>query len=258
MKAVIMAGGFAKRMYPLTENQPKPMLKVGGRPVIDHVIEKIGKIAGVDEILVTTNIKFMDIFSGWMAGVRSEKPVRLIIESAQTDEQKLGSIGALNMLVKNENIVDDMLVVAGDNIFTFDLKPFIGVCKDSDNIWIGIYDVRDVEQAKKLGVVKIKENKITGFWEKPQNPATTLASTGIYFYPRKTFGLISEYISNGNNPDAPGFFLQWLHKKEDVFGFVFNRPSDRWFDIGSFEALQEANKQFGAGKADVEIGKTRV
>ncbi len=248
MKAVIMAGGFAKRLYPLTENFPKPLLKVGGRPVIDCILEKIEAIPEIEKIFIATNAKFEPVFIAWVKEKKFKKPTKLVIEQAEKEEQKLGAVGALNLLVKNEKINDDLLVVAGDNLFTFNLLGFAEKCRDAGHVAVGIYDIKDIEQAKRLGTVRMDGGRVVEFWEKSAEPKSTLASTGIYFYPKEKLCLLAEYLSAGNNPDAPGFFLQWLHKRETVLGFVFNKPEDKWFDIGTIEALKKAERSLKGKK----------
>jgi len=145
------------------------------------------------------------------------------------------------LAIREKEIDEDILVLAGDNVFTFELERFIEACESSRKSAVGLYDVEDINEAKKLGIVEINDKKeILSFEEKPQQPKSTLASVGIYFYPKEVLQLIDEYIQGNNPMDGPGFFVKWLHGKGQVNGFRF---SGKWFDIGSFETLEKADKE---------------
>jgi len=117
--------------------------------------------------------------------------------------------------------------------------------RGSQHHLIALYDVKTIKEAQKFGIVALdQKNKIIEFQEKPEKPKSTLASIGIYFYKKDIIGLIDSYLEQGNSPDRPGDLLEWLHKKQDVHGFVFNKPNEKWFDIGSFESLEEANLEY--------------
>jgi len=239
MRAVILAGGFAKRMWPYTLNKSKVLLDIAGRPVIQHIIEKLEAL-GPERIYVSTNKRFENDFRNWLENTKNNHSIDLVVENSLLEEQKLGSLGALKMLIKSRKIKNDLLVIAGDNIFDFDLSAFLPPA--SKNIQIGLYNIKQKEKAGRFGVVEIDKNrKIISFEEKPKRPKTSLISTGIYFFPKDHLNRISEYLREGNNPDAPGYFISWLHKKQDVFGFVFR---GKWLDIGSMEAYERAKKEF--------------
>jgi glucose-1-phosphate thymidylyltransferase len=242
MKAVILAGGFAKRLGALAENTPKPLLPIAGKPVIEYILRKIEAIKDIDMIYIQTNKKFEMHFSEELKKIKTKKEIKLVIEPAMEEREKIGAIGAWEFLIRKENINDDLLSVSGDNLFEFNLKKFIDFYKEKGTVVIGLYDVGRIEEARKLGIAQIdKNNRIIGFEEKPENPKSTLASTGIYIYPKEKLKLILKYLSEGNNPDAPGYFLMWLYKRETVHGFTF---SEKWFDIGSIETYEEANRYY--------------
>jgi len=239
-----MAGGFAKRMYPLTTNIPKAMLEVDGKPVIEYIMKNIENIDYIETIYITTNLLFEDIFSEWISKRHNKKPVKLIVEPARTNEEKLGAIGALDNLLVTEQIKNDILVVASDNLFTFDLKKMLDKCIRSRSIWIGVYDIKNIEEAKRYGTVKIEGEKILSFAEKSSTPPSSLVSTGIYFFPKDSIKLIRDYILEKNNPDAFGYFFEWLHKRQNIYAHVFSSMEDKWFDIGSFEMYERAKSEF--------------
>ena len=239
MEAVILAGGYAKRMWPYTLDKSKVLLDMGGRPVIDHILDKILPLKPL-KILVSTNRKFGADFEKW-ASIKGMANLEVVEEISSLEGKKLGSIGALDFIIRSRKIDDDLLVVAGDNMFDFSLGMFISAAGGRPAV--GLYEIAEREKATSLGVVEIDvKGRITGFEEKPQHPKSTLIATGIYFFPKKTIRFISEYLEGGNNPDAPGHFIAWLHKKQDVFGIVMG---GKWIDIGSMESYERAKREFG-------------
>jgi glucose-1-phosphate thymidylyltransferase len=244
MQAVVLAGGFAKRLWPLTRDMPKPLLPVGGRPIIEYILDKLGGIEDIDKIYISVNKRFEPHFRRWLLGSDFVKPVEIVAEPSMKEEEKLGAVGALGFLLKEKDVSDDLIVIAGDNIFDFDIERFLAR-KGSSSPVVALYDMEEKESIRnKYGVVVLDErNVIREFQEKPDEPASTLVSTGCYFFPRKAVQLIYEYLRGRNNADAPGFFISWLAKQMAVQGFVFDGDS-RWFDIGSLESLKEANRIF--------------
>ena len=238
MKAVILAGGFAKRMWPLTRDRPKVLLPLAGRPMLEHVLEKVEQLEGIDRIFITTNSKFEAQFREWLSGFGSGKGVEIVVEPPVREEEKLGSIGALRNIIESENLDDDLLIIGGDNLFGFSLADFVDYYREKGGPVFALYDMGDPERVRgRFGVPVLGHgNRIVGFQEKPQEPRSTFVSTAVYLLPRSVLPMVSEYLDSGNNPDAFGFFIAWLHKRLDVFGFV---SREKWFDIGSSVALRE-------------------
>jgi glucose-1-phosphate thymidylyltransferase len=243
MQCVILAGGFAKRLLPLTENTPKPLLEVGGKAILDHIMDKLEGLKEISTIFLTTNSKFEPHFREWVGSHKSSKDIRLVIEPPMTEEKKFGSVGALENLIKQEGLDDDLMVIAGDNLFKFELSEFIGFFREKKAPAVAFYDMEDIEKVRlKFGVgILDADNRIVDFREKDPSPPSTLVSTCCYIFPRDTLKSISEYLADENNPDTPGYFILWLAKKRPVYGFVF---TERWFDIGSLEELEEARKYY--------------
>ena len=240
MKCIILAGGFAKRLWPLTLNKSKPLLEVSGKPIINYIMEKIDTIDVIDEIFVSTNAKFEPAFNEWFEKYKFKKPIKLVIEPTKSEEEKLGAIAGINFVLENEKIDEECLIIAGDNLFSFEISDIIDFYREKNAPVIAFFDVNNKEKAKLYGIAKIDQNnKIIDFIEKPEDPPSTLASTVCYIFPQAVLSLFSKYLKVSKKRDAPGFFLQWLHKKHDVYAFVF---SGYWFDIGSFESLEEARK----------------
>lgn len=238
MKAIILAGGYAKRLWPLTMTTPKPLLRVGSKPIINYIVESLEKIDEIDHIYVSTNKKFEKQFSHWLKDYSFTKPVEIIIENTNSEETKLGAIGGIDFIIKNTGIDEDCIIIAGDNMFDFSLQEFITFYKEKKGTVMAVFDIVDPSKASLYGIVTLDDQcKVIDFIEKPKDPPSTLVSTACYIFPRDTIKYFSSYLKDGNNKDSPGFFLQWLHKSEDVYGFAFN---GQWFDIGDKDSLKKA------------------
>lgn len=245
MKVVILAAGYATRLYPLTLAQPKPLLPVAGQPMIEYVLDNLAPIGGLDRIYVVTNAKFATHFQKWSDEYR-EKKAKLdftIVNDGSTDDtNKLGAIGDLHLVLTREKVDDDVIVVAGDNLFSEKLSDFGRYCREKKAPVLAVYDVGDLEQIKKYNSITLDgDGRITFFEEKPKNPTSTLTGIALYFYPKATIPKIKQYIAEGNNPDQPGRLIQWLYTREPVYTW---KVPGLWYDIGSKETLEEANKIF--------------
>jgi len=235
MKVLILAGGFATRLWPLSEKRTKPLLYVAGKPIISHMV---GKIPQDLEIVISTNEQFQKHFETWQKKCFPERNIKILVEPSKSEKEKKGAIAAIDYAVQENHIDDDLLVLAGDNLFTFDLKDFIG--KFKGNALVALYDIQDKEAAKKFGVVESKDGKIIGFEEKPEEPKSTTVSTLCYVLPKESLGYLKEFAKTGK--DNAGDFIAYLIEDTpfDVDPYVF---SGHWFDIGSFEAYIDANKK---------------
>ncbi|MBN2151528.1 MAG: nucleotidyltransferase family protein [Candidatus Lokiarchaeota archaeon] len=248
MKVLILAGGFAKRMWPLTENQAKALLPVAGKPVIEHILEKLEPVPAIGEVHVSTNRRFEDAFARWIAGVRTSKLLSLVVEPHDREEQKMGAIGGLKYFIDTCAVDEDLLVIAGDNLFEFDVNDLLKFGEKTSGPVVALYDIADVDKVRgRFGVAVVdEEGTIVAFEEKPAEPRSTLISAGIYLFERADLRLVHEYLGDAGNPDAPGFFIRWLTGKRAVKGFVFD---GRWYDIGSFKLYADANAAFRRGTA---------
>ena len=243
MKLIILAAGYATRLYPLTLTLPKPLLPVAGKPMVDHVLDNLAPIGGIDRVYVVTNARFAAHFQTWADAYRGAKLSLTVVNDGSTDDSnKLGAIGDLNLVLTRESVDDDIIVVAGDNLFSERLDGFGRYCRERNAPVLGVYDVGDLEEARKYGVVSLAgEGKIGSFLEKPPQPTSTLIGIALYFYPKATLPLIKQYVAEGNNPDQPGRFVQWLYSRQPVYTWAV---PGRWYDIGSKETLEEANRIF--------------
>ena len=238
MKAIILAAGYAVRLYPLTLNTPKPLLKTAGKPMIEYILDKLYEIPSLDEIFIITNDKFFDKFNNWINNYKSNISIEIINDKTNSNEDRIGAIGDIDLVIKREKIKDELIIVAGDNLFEFSLKEFVDFSKDKPII--ASHDINNIDLAKQYGILSVDDKyKITNFEEKPEKPKSTLAATCIYFLPSDIVKMIDEYIQKGNPTDKPGHFIQWLYKETEVYSFV---TKERWFDIGSKEQLEEVRK----------------
>jgi len=246
IKAIIPAAGYATRLYPLTENFPKPLLPVGGRPMLVHVIEKILEIKEVDQIFIVTNSRFMDHFEDWKNSYSCPIPIVVLNDGTTSVDNRLGAIGDIQFAITNGNIDDDVLMVASDNLFSFSLKGMYELFKQKQKAIIALYDVRDFEIAKRMGLTKRDENgKVIDFKEKPDKAWETLIAICVYLMPKQVVKMIKTYLDAGNSPDKPGEYIEWLHKNDDVYAHIFDNPDDQWLDIGDLKCYEEANKMYG-------------
>jgi glucose-1-phosphate thymidylyltransferase len=247
MKLIILAAGYATRLYPLTLNQPKPLLPVAGKPMLEHVLDNISTIDAIDHAYVVTNSKFASHFEEWAEGYRGPNlhfGFTIVNDQSTDDSNKLGAIGDMHLVIKKHEIDEDVIVVGGDNLFSSDLSAFGDYCQEKNSPVTAVYDVGDLEEIKKYNAIEIDEdNRIIYFEEKPKVPKSTLTGIALYFYPKSALPLIHQYIEEGNNPDQPGRLVQWLYPRVPFYTW---KVPGLWYDIGSIETLEEANRVFAA------------
>jgi glucose-1-phosphate thymidylyltransferase len=235
MHAVVLAGGYATRLWPITRHRPKMLLPVGETTVIDRILGSLESDERIEDVYVSTNERFADTFAEHIDDRGYEK-ARLSVEETTEENEKFGVVGALAQLVDREGVDDDLLVVAGDNLMGFDLDDFLDFYEGHDGPTIAAYDVGSRERARSYGLVDLDGERVRDFQEKPDDPKSTLVSICCYAFPEESVRF-EEYLSGDNNPDEPGWFIEWLQRKEDVYAYSFDEP---WFDIGTPEAYLEA------------------
>lgn len=248
MKCIILAGGFATRLWPLTENKAKPLLHLKDKPLISHIVE--GLPADI-EIIISTNAVFEEAFIEWKKSY-PHRLIKVFVEDSTDDQVKKGALGATALVIEREKIDEDLMLIAGDNYFGFALSEFIRSFKG--NPLLAAYDIGDLHAARKFGVVIASDNPsdseestckhVIGFQEKPSEPKSTLVSTGCYLFPQKNLTDIVEY-SRQHNDNLGGIFEHLLQKGDviDVFSFT-----EKWFDVGSFEGYLKANQDLLEGQ----------
>jgi glucose-1-phosphate thymidylyltransferase len=232
MKALILAAGYATRLRPLTDSTPKQLLPVGGRPMVDWIVDRIVETTA-DEIHLVTNARFASDFERWA----EDKDVQVHNDGTISNEDRLGAIGDINFV----GLDDDLLVIAGDNLFDYSLADYESWWRQREGSAIAVLDVHDRELAKKYGIVDVdKDHRVIGFVEKPVDPPTTLCATATYFYDRDHARLVELYLEEGNPPDQPGNFVAWLYPRAPVYAYRF--PGE-WHDIGDRDQLLEADNR---------------
>src|SRR5437867_7367047 len=194
MKIIVLAAGYATRLYPLTLTQPKPLLPVAGKPMVDHVLDNLAPIKGIKRVYIVTNSKFADHFQRWADNYRATKAkldFTIVNDGSTDDSNKLGAIGDLHLVVTREKVDDDIIVVAGDNLFSKSLEDFGRFCREKNAPVLGVYDVGNLDDVKKYNSITIdKSGKIVFFEEKPKHPQSTLTGIALYYYPKATIPLI--------------------------------------------------------------------
>jgi glucose-1-phosphate thymidylyltransferase len=236
MKAVVLAGGYATRLWPITKHRPKMFLPVGDSTVIDQIFAELEADNRVEEVYVSTNERFADDFRDHLAESEFDKP-QLTVEDTTEEDEKFGVVGALAQLFDRENITEDTLVIAGDNLISFGVSDFIDFFQNKESPTLAAYDVGTRERAKSYGLVELDGDEVVDFQEKPEDPKSTLVSIACYAFTAENIPLLDEYLQNGNNPDEPGWFIQWLQQRDSVYAYTFD---EAWFDIGTPESYLEA------------------
>ena len=238
MDAIILAGGFAKRMWPLTKNKPKQLLDVAGRPRLDYVIDSLANL-DLDRIIVSVNSFFAPQFQDYLDSSANSNNIELFIEESDNEDQKLGALGALNLLFKKKKLRGPVFIAGGDNLSDFDLREMVKIYNESKKDVIGLFDVENLDLAKLYGIANLEENRIVDFVEKPNSPSSTLAATAYWLLSEAGIVNFFKYIDEGGDKDAMGNFLAWNVKQNPVHSVSF---SGNWYDIGGLESYSEAQK----------------
>jgi glucose-1-phosphate thymidylyltransferase len=250
MKILVLAAGYATRLYPLTLDRPKPLLPIAGRPMLEYILKKLFVSTDISECLIVTNHRFAQKFQDWVNQYKSSIPITVMDDGTLSDADKRGAVGDMRFVFEEKGIKDDMLVIAGDNLFDFDITKFY-LFANSHIPYpsVGLYTVTDKEAVKRYSVVEIdKDNRIIHFEEKPEQPRSNLVAICLYFFPSQTLSLIDRYIRQGNNPDQPGHYISWLCKAKNTYGYKFE---GEWFDIGDKNEYKRADDAYHIRRANV-------
>jgi len=246
-EVVILAAGYATRLYPLTLTTPKPLLQVAGKAILEHIVDDISTIEGISKIHIVGNDKFAPHFEEWLARFAPRHPhlrIEYTNDGSTNETDKRGAIGSLNLVLRNKKLTGDVLVIAGDNLFGDSLAAFVRHAQSISAPLIGAHDVGSPDETRKYSVISLdKTGRVTEFIEKPEHPTGSMIAVALYHYPASTLSFIEKYLAEGNNPDQPGRLVQWLYTRTPVYA---RHVSDTWFDIGSKEMLEEADRVFKA------------
>lgn len=242
MRALLLAAGYATRLRPLTESIAKPLLPVGGRPMIDWILDRISAALEIDSVHVVTNSVYAAGFERWAEG----RDIVVHDDGTASNEDRLGAIGDIQFAIKEGALVDeDLLVIAADNLFDFSLADYIAFwLRKGDGSAIAVHRLADPSLASLYGVVELDaDDRVVGLHEKPEQPRSDLVSTATYLFPHAHLDLLDQYLAEGNPPDPPGLFLSWLYQREPLYGFRF---TEDWLDIGDPGQLLEADNRYRA------------
>jgi glucose-1-phosphate thymidylyltransferase len=237
MNAIVLAAGYATRLRPLTESFPKPLLPVGGRPMIDWIVERVEEVADLEGIHVVTNARYAADFARWA----DDRGIQVHDDGTTSNEDRLGAIGDLRLTIEDARLQgDDLLVIAGDNLFDYSLAEYVKWWHGrGEASAVAVRRIPDRELIKHYGVVTVdKDDRITSLVEKPENPQGDLAATATYIFHHAHAARVQEYLEEGNSPDQPGRFLEWLVPRVPVYGYAFE---GLWMDIGDRQQLLEAD-----------------
>lgn len=244
MKVLILAAGYGTRLHSLVKDTPKALLEINGEPLIHYILDKIGSLSGLNEIIVVTNDKFYAVFKDWAQTQKAYRcPITVVNDGTKTPEERLGSIGDIDFVLKKKHLEEDLLVVGGDNLFDYSLQAYVDFARSkSPSVTIGLYDIGNVKEAGRFGVVGLDgQNRVTSFEEKPLQPKSSLIAMCCYYLPQKSLRCVADYLVESGTSDTAGDYIRWLHQKNDVYGFKF---CGKWYDIGSVETYKEAQKKF--------------
>lgn len=213
------------------------LLPIGEQTVIGKTLRSLEQEARIEDVYVSTNEAFADSFETYLDNSAYEKP-QLSVEETIEESEKLGVVGALAQLVNRENLTDDTLVIAGDNLISFEIADFLDALEANEEATVAAYDVGSFKRASQFGIVELNEDaEIIDFQEKPENPKSTLISIACYGFPSDILPKLNEYLEADNNPDEPGWFIQWLQNRETVHAYTFDKA---WFDIGTPDSYLDA------------------
>lgn len=240
MKCLILAAGYATRLYPLTENFPKPLLTVGEKTILDWLIDDIDTSGEVDEYIVISNHKFAHHFEEW-AKTKLYK-ITIVDDGTSTNETRLGAVCDIEFTTEKLQLDDDMLVIAGDNVLDFSLTKFISYCKEKNTSCVMRYYEPSEKKLLKCGVLTVDENDlVTNMTEKSPTPATHWCCPPFYYYTKEDAKRVKDAIAEGCGTDAPGSFIAWLCKRALVH--AMEMPGNR-YDIGNLESYETVKREY--------------
>ena len=247
MKCLILAAGYATRLYPLTENFPKPLLKIGDNTILGRMLDDIDRIPEIDEHIIITNHKFANIFEDWAKGLSYSKKVTVVDDGTMTNETRLGAVCDLLYAIDKLQLDDDLLVVAADNLLFFSFADFVKFAREKDSSCIICHQQPELAKLQRTGVVVLDEDyRVLNMEEKPQEPKTTWAVPPFYIYLRKDLDLVRRSVADGCGKDAPGNLAHYLCDHTTMYAWPMAGTGENLrFDIGSIDTYYEACEKYG-------------
>ena len=246
MKALILAAGYATRLYPLTKNHPKPLLKIGDRTIADFMLERISEISAIDQVFVVTNARFHRHFSEWASTIAEQSPwsfeITIVNDETTSNENRLGAIADIQFVLSKHPADEDWLITAGDNIFQFDFAELYAFFREKDSSIILAHPVESREKLRRAGVVELDtDSRVIGFEEKPDEPKSNLIAPAVYILKKSHLSLIPEYLAANASSDAPGHFISWLYRRVPIYAYVMEQ---KYYDIGTLEMYHQVRREF--------------
>lgn len=242
MKNIVIAAGYATRLYPLTENFPKPLLKVGERNILERMLDDVDRLPEIDGHIIVTNHKFADIFREWAATTNYSKQITIIDDGTESNETRLGAVRDLLLAIDTMESDDDIMVLAADNILEFSMRGFIDFFKEKGTSVIMCHHEPELRKLQRTGVIAVDgEMKVLEMQEKPGKPVSNWAVPPFYIYSRKDLPLIRECLEHGCGSDAPGNLAHYLAEASTLHAWPMPAPR---FDIGSLDSYQEAIERY--------------
>lgn len=238
MKAILLAAGYATRLYPLTKNQPKPLLKIGDKTIADYLLEKLAQIPPIDKVYVVTNARFFSHFERWArqtndSGLYPGFEVEIVNDGTTNNDNRLGAVADIQYVIDQKKITDEIVITAGDNIFNFDFSDIYSYYREKGTAVILVHPLEDESRLTSVGIVERDQSgRVVGFEEKPAHPKSNLIAPPVYFLPRERLGLVNRFLHSNPGHDAPGNFIAWLHKQIPVYAYLMKQ---NYLDIGTLE-----------------------
>lgn len=244
MKCLILAAGYATRLYPLTENFPKPLLEVGGKTILDWLVDDLTETTDIDEFFLVSNHKFVQHFEEWTAAKRSDHSYEITVvdDGTDTNETRLGAVRDIQLVIKKLGLRDDLLVMAGDNVLDFSLSGLVAFAKEKGTSCVMCYDENELEKQQKTAIITVDEDgRIMSYEEKPEEPKGNLAVPPFYVYKLEDVVRITEALDSGCGCDAPGSFAAWLSGRTPMY--AYRMPGKR-YDIGDIQSYEYVKRMF--------------
>ena len=241
MKCILLCAGYATRLFPITKNFPKALLEIeDGKPLLNYIMDQIDNISDIDEIYLITNDRYYNHFINWKDTLNTNKKLTVLNDYTTNNDDKLGAVGDLKYTKDKMNINDDVIIIAGDNLFDYNLQDFIDYYKKIKKPVVTSSIINDIEQLKGMGVaLTYSNNRIIKLKEKSANPISNKAVFATYIYPKEVFNQVDNYLNEGNNPDAPGYFLEYVVRNNPTYIYNFN---GNCYDVGTHNSLKEVRE----------------
>lgn len=251
MICLILVAGYATRLYPLTENNPKSLLEIAGKTILQHILEKVERVSSIDTVCLVSNARFIDQFESWVKAYPTRLNIEIVNDGSTTNENRLGAVGDIQLAISRKKINEPVLVLAGDNLFDFELADFVNFHHNVNTSCITVHELKDEQQLRRTGVAELNnEGKVISFEEKPVKPRSNLAVPPFYIYTEAALRLFERYLEEGNNADAPGYFIPWLINREEVYAYKF---SGQRYDIGTIDSYESTRKLFEKEQSSIGI-----